>query len=73
MVKTKVKERKNMIKTEVIEQYLRENNLSKTKFCEICKISRSTFKKIMNNENFQLIALFKIARVLNVHIHQLVN
>ena len=72
MVKKEMKERKNVIKTEVIENYLSENNLSKTKFCKMCKISYSTLKRIMNNENFNLIALFKIARVLNLHVHQLV-
>ena len=60
---------KNLIKTESIEKYLQENKLSKTKFCKICKISPGTFKKIMNNDsNFNLIALFKIARVLKIHV-----
>ena len=61
-----------MIKTEMIEAYMQENNLSKTKFCKMCKISPSTLNKIMSNDgNFGIIALFKIARVLGVHIHQL--
>ena len=61
----------NLINTELIKSYMKENNLSKAKFCKICKISPSTFNKIMNNGNFKLIALFKIARVLNVYVHQL--
>lgn len=53
---------KNTIKTELIENFIKENNLSKSKFCEMCKISQSTLNKIMtNNENFKMIALFKIA------------
>lgn len=61
-----------MVKTEIIEKYLQDNNLSKTKFCQTCKISPSTFNKIMsNNGNYGLIALFKIARVLKIHIHEL--
>ena len=63
----------NIIKTELIENYIKDNQLSKTKFCKICKICPSTLKKIFNNEDVNLIALFKIARVMNIHIHQLFN
>ena len=63
-----------MVKTELIEKYLRDNNLSKRKFCKICKISTSTLNKIMNDDgHFRLTALFKIARVLGIYVHQLVN
>ena len=63
-----------MVKTELIEKYLKDNNLSKTKFCKMCKISPSTLNKIMNNDgHFRITALFKIARVMNLYVHQLVN
>lgn len=43
---------KNTIKTELIENFIKENKLSKNKFCEMCKISQSTLNKIMtSNEN----------------------
>ena len=65
---------KNTIKTELIENFVKENNLSKSKFCEMCKISQSTLNKIMtNNENFRIIALFKIARVLKIQVYQMFN
>jgi len=58
-----------LIKTEVIESYIKEKGISKTKFCKICKISFSTFKKILNNDrNFGIVALFKIARVMKINI-----
>ena len=61
-----------MIKTEIIEKYMKDNNLSKKKLCQLCKISPSTLSKIMKNDrNFGIIALFKIARVMNIHIHEL--
>lgn len=61
-----------MVKTELILNYMKENNLSKTAFCKKCKISTVTLKKILNNqENYRLFALFKIARVLNMRIHEL--
>lgn len=65
---------KNTIKTELIENFIKDNNLSKSKFCKMCKISQSTLDKIMtNNENFRIIALFKIARVLKIQVYQMFN
>ena len=58
----------NIVNTEIIESYIKENNLSMNKFCKLCKISPSTYKRIKNNRNFKLNALFKIAKILNVHI-----
>ena len=65
---------KNTIKTELIENFIKENNLSKSKLCKMCKISQSTLDKIMtSNENFRIIALFKIARVLKIQVYQMFN
>ena len=65
---------KNTIKTELIETFMKENNLSKSKFCTMCKISQSTLNKIItNSENFKIIALFKIARVLKIQVFEMFN
>ena len=65
---------KNTIKIEVIERFIFENKISKTKFCKMCKISPSTLNKIMtNDDNFGIIALFKIARVIKVQVYQMFN
>ena len=65
---------KNTNKTELIENFRKDNNLSKSKFCKLCKISQSTLNKIMtNSENFRIIALFKIARVLKIQVYQMFN
>ena len=65
---------KNIIKTELIENFVKENNLSKSMFCKMCKISQSTLNKIMtNSENFRIIALFKIARVLKIQVFEMFN
>ena len=64
----------NIIKTEIFENYMEEHNLSKTKFCKICRISPSIFKKIINNQdNFYIIALFRIARVIGIEVYQMFN
>ena len=65
---------KNTIKTELIENFIKDNSLSKSKFCKLCKISQSTLNKIMtNSENFRIIALFKIARVLKIQVFEMFN
>ena len=65
---------KNTIRTELIENFIKENNLSKSKFCEMCKISQSTLNKIMtNSENLRIVALFKIAKVLKIQVYQMFN
>ena len=65
---------KNMIKTEIIKKYMLENKLSKTKFCKVCKISFKTLNKIMSNDlNFEIIVLFKIARVIKIEVYQMFN
>lgn len=65
---------KNTIKTELIENFIKDNNLSKSKFCKMCQISQSTLDKIMTNgENFKIIALFKIARVLKIQVFEIFN
>lgn len=61
---------KNAINT--IEKYIKLKKITKTQFCKVCKISYSTLNKILNNNNsIKFTALLKIARVLNIEIHQL--
>lgn len=63
---------KNKINVDMIKNYLTENKLSNTAFCKVCKISPSTLNKIISNkDNFRIIALLKIARVIKVQVHQL--
>ena len=64
---------KNTIKTEIFEMYIKEHNLSKTKFCKLCKIDVSTFNRILTNQNYRLSALFKIARVINIQVCEMFN
>ena len=65
---------KNKIKTEIIKRFIEENKISKTTFCKMCKISPSTLKKIFNkDDNFRIIALFKIARVIKIQVYQMFN
>lgn len=62
----------NNIKISMIENYIKENNLSKNEFCRLCRISPNTLYKIINNDsNMKIIAIIKIARVINVQLFQM--
>ncbi len=62
---------KNEFKTEIIENYLKENKISKTKFCRLCGINPCTLQRVMNNENYKINALFKIARVVKIQVYEM--
>ena len=65
---------KNTIKIEIIEKFMIKNKISKTTFCKMCKISPSTLNKIITKDNnFRINALFKIARVIKIQVHQMFN
>ena len=67
----KIKQLKDTVNTKLIEEYIKSNNLTKTKFCKQCKISYSTLMRILNNGDFYITALFNIAKVMNVKVHSL--
>ncbi len=58
-------------KTGIIENYLKENNMSKAAFCKLCGISPSTLTRIMNHKNCRITAIVKIARVLKMPLVEL--
>ena len=62
-----------IIDTQKITRFLYDKCWSKFTFCKECKISRVTFDKIMNNaQKIKLTTMFKIARVMNVPVTQLI-
>ena len=63
-----------LIKTEIIESYMQGNNLSKTQFCKLCKISIGTLYRLLSNDiNVELISFFRISKVIDIQIHQMFN
>ncbi|MBQ8374121.1 MAG: helix-turn-helix transcriptional regulator [Clostridia bacterium] len=63
---------KYSINLQLINDFMQKQNLSKTKFCKLCKISPITFNKIVSgNTRFYITALWKIARVMKIRIHEL--
>ena len=71
MKKTK---KKKAIKTELIVKFMRENNLSKTAFCKYCKISKTSFNKIMLSIlTFEPYCLYNISVILDIHVYDMFN
>lgn len=63
---------KKIIRTELIAEYIKENNLSKKKFCVLCKISVVTSNKVLSGKtNINFLAIFKIAKVMNINAYKL--
>lgn len=59
-------------RTELIENFRKENGWSISRFFNECKIGIDVYYKIINQQlNFRLTALFKIARIMKVHVYQL--
>ena len=64
--------KKKYIKTDLIKQYLKDNNLSKTAFCKKCKISPATFKKIIEQDmDVNIVSIFKIAFAMEIRVHEI--
>lgn len=64
---------KEVYKTELIEQYIKENKISKTEFCKRAKITPYILKKIYNHKtNIGIRFIAKIAWTLNVSFSEFV-
>lgn len=60
------------LKLYLIDNYIKENKISKTEFCKRCKISPQTLKSVYDEEpHTHFKTLFKIARTLNIKIYDL--
>ena len=60
------------INTNLIDQFLIENKLSKYAFCKLCKITPLTLRKIYSgNDNINIVYIYRIAKILNTEIYKL--
>ena len=64
----------NVVKTETILNFIKENKLTKRKFAEKCGINLWNLQKVLSGQtNFDVVYLFKIAKFMNVQVCDLVN
>ena len=69
-----MKKKKHKIKINLILDFMKIYNFSKTGFCKLCKISKKSFNKIMlNNLDFCPYYLYNISLVLNIYLYDLFN
>lgn len=59
------------INTAMITDFIATHYKSKREFCKQCNMSPSTLSRILSGKNFNLIFLFRIARGMNVALHEL--
>lgn len=64
---------KGYINTNLIKTYLSENNLSKTKFCKLSKITLHSFNNVISERysNTNIKVFFRIARQMNLPIYKI--
>jgi len=57
---------------EIIEKFLKENNMGKHRFCRICKISPKTLDSLMKGKASGTIGtIFRIAKILKIKMTEL--
>ena len=61
------------VNLEKIKTYINDKNLSKGEFCKLCDISYHAFYNILNRKNYSFQTLFKISRVLNTYMLELLT
>lgn len=62
----------NNVNTKLITAYIKKNNLTETEFCNNCRITKADLDLIFAGSlDFDLIILFKIARLLNLKVCEL--
>ena len=55
----------------VIQDYIKERKITIKEFCEMCKISYNQHKRILNDDNVHIDALFKISKVLLIPFNEM--
>ena len=65
---------KNDVNLDLITSYMANNDLTSVDFCKKCNISPQDLELIFTGSlDFDLIILFKIARLLSLETHELFN
>lgn len=59
------------INKELVEFHRRKNDMSVTKFCSECGISRNTYDKIMNSEKCNVLSVLRIARRMGINLKEI--
>ena len=66
------KERKARIDTDLLERYMKDNNLSLSAFCKACDISKSTFYFLKKGGNCLAPTIVKIAVATKIRLSEMI-
>ncbi len=67
-----MKIKRKYFRTDLIDNYLLDNNLTKKQFCEKCKISYQTLQKIYNQDaSVSLISSLKVSNAMKIECYKL--
>lgn len=50
----------------VMKAYIKEKGITIKRFCEICNISYSQYRRILNDDDVYVSVLYKVSRVLKI-------
>lgn len=66
---------RKIINFEIIENYMKKNNLDKITFCGLCNIKISDFNKIKKDiyDSETFVALMKISGIIKIKSYKLIN
>ncbi len=65
---------KNQVNSKIIYDFMKINKIRKTQLCKVGKIGASALNKMLSGEgNFNVKALFRLARVMNVSVVDLLT
>lgn len=62
---------KNVADLKLIKKFIKENNLTKKAFCEMCHISVSRLNRVFLGKNVYISVYFKIAKVLDIPVYKI--
>lgn len=63
-----------VIKIDLIKNYMKEHGYTQKSFAAACHISIGTLRRVLDNHSdFRTDKLFKIAKVMQIHVKYLVN
>ena len=64
----------NLVKTEKILNFIKENKLTKREFAEKCGINVWNLRKVLSGQtNFDVVYLFKIAKFMKIQVWELLK
>lgn len=61
------------VNNEVINKYLKDNNLSQTKFAKLCGLAPVTFRDVREGKSASITTLYKLASFMKTSICSIVK